>query len=651
MGRLCCALTIEIVSVTPTMKRRLFRLAMLLLILVPLALGVRWWTSDPRPGPERADPATERQITQGRLIGFDAGSGAHGWLGIPYAAPPVDDLRWRAPRPALSWGGLREALVAGPPCPQLGGPLSDVPLSDYGDVIGEEDCLTLNVWAPAKAAGDEAGQDTPYPVMVWIHGGGNTIGYGADYDGRFLAATENVVVVTINYRLGVLGWFNHPAILESAATPEDASGNFGTLDTIAALVWVRDNIASFGGDPERVTVFGESAGGVNVFGLMASPLAEGLFHRAISQSGLARASTVHSARAFRSEGGHPASAGEVVSRWLVEQGRAPERVAADEMQRAMSADQLRAFLADLDAADMIGGFSAPGGMYRAPALLLDGHVLPERSLLETLADRDAGSTVPLIAGSNRDEARLFMALDDRWVERRLGVLLRIRDPATHEAVAGILSDHWRLLGVDQPLDALSAANPDIVYGYRFDWDEGGTAAIADLPSLLGAAHGFELPFVFGDFDDLWGIPLLFTDENEPGRRALSRDIMAYWGAFARSGSPTGNAEKALPEWPTWSDEHGSAGSNSSSVERSGRVLVLDTDAGGGIRPLDQRVDLDDLHARFLAVAPGVDERLACGLYAYLFWETSAWDGERYRSLGAICTELDPAALAPDPFRK
>ncbi|MEM1412545.1 MAG: carboxylesterase family protein, partial [Pseudomonadota bacterium] len=255
------------------MKKILLILLAILLFgaMTLFGFGAYWWTDDPRPGAYAADPSSQRNTPQGKVVGFDAGFGAHGWLGIPYAAPPDGDLRWRAPRPVRPWSEPLQALQAGAPCPQIGGPLADVARSAYGDVVGDEDCLTLNIYAPYHPPGELEELGISYPVMVWIHGGGNTIGYGADYDGSRLAAKHAVVVVTINYRLGVLGWFNHPAIIGTANDPADASGNFGLLDQIAALRWVQDNIAYFGGNPEQVTVFGESAGGINAFALLASP--------------------------------------------------------------------------------------------------------------------------------------------------------------------------------------------------------------------------------------------------------------------------------------------------------------------------------------------------------------------------------------------
>lgn len=213
------------------------------------------------------------ETRQGALIGFTEGD-THVWCGIPYAAPPVGQWRWRSPRPPARWDGVRPATAfsasswqSSESCQELGG-------GDPGQF--SEDCLYLNVWSPVARA-------DPLPVMVWLHGGGFTLGAGGlpPYNGRALAK-RGAVVVTINYRLGHLGFFAHPAL---EGEEERVVHNFALLDQIKALEWVRDNIAAFGGDPENITVFGESAGARSVLSLMASPLAGGLFHKAIVQSG------------------------------------------------------------------------------------------------------------------------------------------------------------------------------------------------------------------------------------------------------------------------------------------------------------------------------------------------------------------------------
>ncbi|MEO9970244.1 MAG: carboxylesterase family protein, partial [Hyphomonadaceae bacterium] len=230
---------------------------------------------NPSPAPE-----TVRSIPQGDLQGFVAPSGAHVWRGVPFAADTGGDNRWRAPRPASGWDGTRDATAHGPRCPQVANSFtqSDMPF-EPGDLLGDEACLNLDVYAPADAAGKSL------PVMMWIHGGSNVSGASADYDGSYLAQNENVIIIAVQYRLGPLGFFSHPALRDTASLPEDRAANFATLDLVAALNWIKTNAASFGGDAGNVTIFGESAGGQNVSTLLASPLAKGLFHRAIIQSG------------------------------------------------------------------------------------------------------------------------------------------------------------------------------------------------------------------------------------------------------------------------------------------------------------------------------------------------------------------------------
>jgi para-nitrobenzyl esterase len=257
-----------------------------------------------------------RQTVNGEVIGFEDRHDTWSWRGIPYAQPPIGDLRWRAPQPALPWEGTLQALEFAPWCPQL-----PIPVVNDTDEpwLGDEDCLYLNVSAPKSwSPGDEL-----LPVMLWLHGGGNSVGSADLYAAvRNLAHREQVITVSIHYRLGMLGWFRHPALVAEAANEFDASGNFGTLDTIAALQWVRDNIQAFGGDPGNVTVFGESAGGMNTFALLLSPLAKDLFHRAISQSGMLVTSPLASAENAQDapQPGHVNSSTELLSRLLQADG-------------------------------------------------------------------------------------------------------------------------------------------------------------------------------------------------------------------------------------------------------------------------------------------------------------------------------------------
>ncbi len=234
------------------MKRIGFRL--LPGVLCAVAVFCAACTASPSTPPRAADPDTRRDLVTGPVVGFKNPKGGDAWLGIPYAAPPVGDRRWHAPAPASRWTEQRAALVPGSPCVQFGWALGGVGAD--GTRQGSEDCLYLNVYAPHVAR--EHLSDTRLPVMVWIHGGSNTVGQAAFYDGGRLASTRQVLVVMVNYRLGPFGWF----VVPSQGEPDtiEASGNWGNLDILAALRWVQENAAAFGGDPQNVTVFGESAG-------------------------------------------------------------------------------------------------------------------------------------------------------------------------------------------------------------------------------------------------------------------------------------------------------------------------------------------------------------------------------------------------------
>ena len=239
------------------MSRRIpLRLFVLLLVVTPsLACA-----PDRSDAPPAIDPATERSVAEGRLVGFVSEDGAHAWRGIPFAKAPVGSLRWRAPLPPPPFDGRFEALRYGSPCVQLAGPGGGADGAEAGEPTGSEDCLFLNIYAPRFEPDRVPVGLARLPVMVWIHGGGNSVGDASLYDGSRIALAHGMIVVTVHYRLGILGWFSHPSLRGRDASPDDRSGNYGTLDLIRALTWVQQNIAAFGGDPQRVTIFGESAG-------------------------------------------------------------------------------------------------------------------------------------------------------------------------------------------------------------------------------------------------------------------------------------------------------------------------------------------------------------------------------------------------------
>lgn len=491
---------------------------------------------EPQPWPEvRGVPApeTQRHTTQGDLVGFVEPQGTHAWLGVPYAEPPVGPLRWKATRPGRPWDGLREATRFGALCPQLGG------TQDKVDVVGSEDCLTLSLFAPAFASAEEAATQRR-AVMVWVHGGGDTLGTGSAYAfARNLALRHGVVMVVVNYRLGVLGWFHHPALRAPGESAEDASGNYGTLDLVEALRWVRANAAAFGGDPGNVTAFGESAGGFDVYSLLGSPLARGLFQRAAVQSGIPATASLAEASHLTddAEPGAAGSSGEVLLAQLQRDGVAGGREGAKQALAAMGAEQIADYLRARPPEQLLAPFKGSGGtMYACPVLLRDGHVLPAGPLAEALAQ---GPQVPVLLGTNRDEAKFFMALDPKYVTQFLGLFAK--DAAVYERDARLTTDVWRVVGVDVPGQALRRAGAP-VYAYRFDWDEEPRSLFLDMPLLLGAGHGLDVGFVFddeaGELDPIG----VYTEDNKAGRVKLMRAMASYWVQFARDGNPGGGVE-------------------------------------------------------------------------------------------------------------
>jgi len=424
---------------------------------IPVGKPYEGWTGAPLAGTD-----------YGYVLGYQDNAGTLSWKGIPYAAPPVDELRWKAPEKPVPWTGVLEAKGYGSPCTQhspLGG----------NNARGCEDCLYLNIWRPETDEKD-------LPVYVWIHGGGNSIGSAdmvPDYRGDNLASRGNLVFVSINYRLGPFGWFTHPSL--RTGRPEDKfddSGNYGALDIIRALEWIQENIASFGGDPERVTIAGESAGSFNVTSLLISPPAEGLFYRAVSQSGGLRTSTV--------EEGDKSSA-ETLSRLLEADKNAAVRVG-----RAMSGKEIAAYLRSRSAEEILsvyaGGF---GGMLGIPNIFTDGAVIPENGY-ETLRDGSYPSQVPIILGSNADEPRLFLTFSPDY---------RGKDEL-FDLVSKLGSDNWKAESVDTPAGTItSLSEHPPVYVYHFRWgsvrEDGSSVMPGNWGFELGATHSLDIPFFFG----------------------------------------------------------------------------------------------------------------------------------------------------------
>lgn len=462
------------------------------------------------------DPATAVTISEGSLVGFIAPNGTHTWRGVPFAADTSGENRWRAPRPAPTWDGQRDATEFAPVCPQIATAFTPIASFTDGKLEGSEDCLAVDIYAPADAKGKSL------PVMLWIHGGSNVSGASQLYVGENLAKNENVIVMSVQYRLGPLGWFSHPDLVDSAQTSEDKSANFGTLDLIAALKWAKENAANFGGNPDNVTIFGESAGGHNVASLLASPLAEGLFHRAIIQSGSFDSVSIDEARGLSGDLPNPSL-------------KVAERLGgSDKFHTASLAEVFKAF--ELDT----------GGFMELPRIIEDGVALPATPMRGAFSSTDTFNAVPTISGTNRDEMKLFYLFDKRLTKTTLGKFIQPRDQDFYDAAAEYSSRVWRIRSVDLPLAMMANAGHKDTYAYRFDWDEGGKFLWTDLSKVLGAAHAAEIPFVFnrykmfGDADSL-----MFQEKTLATRETLSRSMGAYWAEFARSGNP---ANAGGPEW-------------------------------------------------------------------------------------------------------
>ncbi len=610
------------------MKKTIF----LILVVLLAALIVYFWPgSSSEKIAKLPNPSAERDTRSGSVIGSEDANNTFVWLGIPFAAPPIADLRWRSPQRATPWTKTLNATAFRDPCVQLSGPLDGLS-DDSGAVVGSEDCLYLNIWSPRDHSSVAAEK---LPVMVWIHGGGNTIGTANTYNASLLAGSEQVVVVTINYRLGFFGWLSHPALRTPDRNALDASGNYANLDMIAALQWVADNIANFGGDRDNVTIFGESAGGHNVFSLMASPLAKGLFHRAIAQSGSVGTAPLWRAENFTDDPqpGQPLSSREWLSLQLQNSGRANDSKAARAAQLLMSDEETRDFMYSRSAQEILEGVSGGAGMYRAPQSFRDGLVLPKSTLYQLFSDPSRYNNVPLITGTNRDEAKLFLAQDPEFVELRFGVLPQVKDVQNYDEYSAYLSDGWKAMAVDGVADIIAASGSEPVFAYRWDWDEGGKNWLIDYSELLGAAHGLEVAYIFGEFEGGIGVPGLYTNDNIPGRDLLAQKMRSYWSEFARTGAPRNGRSGTLPKWHAWN----AADAN---------LMLLDTPSGGGLRMVDEPMTVAMLQER-IAQDPSIsDLRSRCALHVQIFLLANAgddvWDESDYNALG--CSDFDPWAL-------
>lgn len=477
-----------------------------------LALGCDAKEPDTMP-PEKAPlvVTTDKGAVEGALIGS-----TRAFLGIPFAEPPVDALRWKPPAPHKPWSQTLKATVKGPACAQLS------PLSNVFDPSTKEDCLTVNVWTPAQPSA------APPPVLVWIHGGAFVLGSGVDdaYDGQALSEATGAVVVTMNYRLGPFGFLALPE-LKSEDSSHPSTGGYGLEDQRAALQWVKTNIAAFGGDAGRVTLFGESAGGMSTCMHLVSPRSKGLFQRAIIESGPCNLATSEAAATVQGKA-------------FVD---AVGCKAAPDVLACVRSKSTAAVMSALPLGDFLLGGGASWG------LVVDGWNLTDRP--DKLLAAGSFEKVPTIVGSNADEGTLFFSLagamvpDDKAFEALVEKFVpgHGKEVVAHypsamygsslKAAMASVGDAAMGCPARQTARLLSKAGVD-AYLYFFSYVPKG----ALFPDL-GSFHSAELKYVFANPSQL--VPQPLSDEEQ----ALSKSIMGYWSRLAKSGDPNGDG---APKW-------------------------------------------------------------------------------------------------------
>ncbi|MDC1150740.1 carboxylesterase family protein [Gammaproteobacteria bacterium] len=449
---------------------------------------------------------------------------------IPYAKPPVGSLRWKAPRQLNEPDQILQSKN-GNHCIQEPSSMGGAP--GKGIITGTEDCLYLDIKTPIR------NDSQLLPVMFWIHGGGNTSGLKDIYDFSKMVKRYDVIVVTINYRLGAFGWFTHPAI-QSDQNGIDKTSNFGTLDIIQALKWVKSNIDSFGGDPNNITIFGESAGGHNVLSLLVAPQAKGLFHKAISQSGYT--TSVSKDHAYLTEEDNPIykhTSNEVVKRLVPNSDK-------------ITLFELKEKLYSLSSKDFFSEYSDSSNL-EMPLLTNDDIVIPKVGLENALKYNRHTNNIPLIAGSNRDEVKLWLAAAEYFVRLDYSLfgsitgipIVKLKNEDGFEAFNFYRSEAWKIRGVIEPLSALNDSGNLQTFAYRYDWDDHRKFVIADFKKLIGASHGTEIPLLTGN-NDLVGDYGFLIYPSGPSKRFLSKNMMLLWSNFAKNGRP-GKSSNGI-EW-------------------------------------------------------------------------------------------------------
>ena len=538
-------------------------------------------------GASRASGPEVRATVYGTVTGVDdtANSGTYFWKGLPFAKPPVGALRWKAPLDPAPWPNGIVTAKFGNACVQTGsifGPGANNTFdasigSTLGQTVGSEDCLTLNIWRPANGGKN-------LPVIYFMHGGSSVIGYAADplYDGAALAKAANAVVVTSNYRLGVLGWLNVPQ-LKTGASALDDSGNFGTLDTVKVLQFINKNVGNFGGDPGNVSIMGQSAGAVHVYALLVSPQTIGakLIHRAIALSGgfsLASELPPGSIPTMTPGAVYLAQGNALVSSLLIADGKAADAASAGAYIATQSSTQIADYLRSKSADAIFNTVAtklAPLGL-SGTGPIPEGTVIPASAIAAINAGKY--NKVPILASNTRDEAKLlgdvlarspalggkpgfiingsafFTTLatynPDATPALKMSDLidpsyLPVGMPVTgFTARTDLLNRLFFMPSRDSILNALKAQQSNIWY-YQFDWDR----EPAPWNDAYGATHTIDMLFVFGNFGSGLLSKVVASPANKGGRLALSNVMMTSIGAFARNGDP--NHAALGVTWPVW----------------------------------------------------------------------------------------------------
>lgn len=501
------------------------------------------------------------------------------WLGVPYAQAPVGELRWHAPNPPLPWTKELQANAYGSACPQIGFFYGPPPVGKkwgasnvevFGKPVGNEDCLKLNIWRPSNAVG-------PMPVIVFIHGGSNVVGHSADpiYDGEKLALATHALIVTINYRLGIFGWLAHPAL--EGQDPLTNSGNYAILDIIQALHFIQSNAVAFGADPRNITVMGQSAGAGNAYSLMGSPLAQGLFQKAIVLSGLLeRQSTKQEGYAFTDS---------FIDQLLIDDHLAATQDDAVKYAASKSLSWKHDYLKSKTTDQLLNAMALHHEFFRAPHGFRDGSVFPDNAPLDIEEGRI--QTVPMIIGTTRDESKLLFPFGIKKSGQEMFGLMRKSNPdaAPVAQLSDIVSSyllpdvspalyntaHWGISTylhrkVIKSISIVSKHNRK-VFAYRFDWDD----APQPWHTVYGACHACDLPFIFDNFSDNF-FSMEYPQKNKAGREALSATMMNAIGTFIRTGDPNSPTLHAI--WTPWDEEGNNQQSMVFNATDRGVVLTM-----------------------------------------------------------------------------